>query len=319
MQKFSRLKTSAFKNLKKAVQDAVECAADPHAALVPHAQPSREAIRRVVIIAHRGAHREVLPHGQRSDQPSGRLSASRSLPENTLAAFDAAAMGGADGIEFDVRWTADEVLVICHDLTAKRVFQKSLRIMKTKFNRLRLIVPDIPTLNEVVMRYNGPQQMQGSVARGLHLMIELKGAKPGSRHGWTPERLERLAGELQSLTPVADYHLMSLNPKTLMAAEASGLFKPEALLSIATTNTHRISRITLSKKWGGITGHYVLLSKKIQNVHLKKGQKMGVGFVQSANSFRRQIDRGADWVFTNDAVKLAQLRKTWLEDAGKKI
>jgi glycerophosphoryl diester phosphodiesterase len=48
-----------------------------------------------VVIAHRGA--------------------SRAYPENTIAAFRAAVALGADGVEFDVRATADGHLAIHHD------------------------------------------------------------------------------------------------------------------------------------------------------------------------------------------------------------
>ncbi len=47
------------------------------------------------IIAHRGA--------------------SRQYPENTIAAFAGAREQGADGIELDIRWTADKTAVIFHD------------------------------------------------------------------------------------------------------------------------------------------------------------------------------------------------------------
>jgi glycerophosphoryl diester phosphodiesterase len=52
----------------------------------------------MLIIAHRGFHREV--------------------PENTLAAFDAAAKLGVDGIETDLRWSADGKIVLYHDRLA---------------------------------------------------------------------------------------------------------------------------------------------------------------------------------------------------------
>jgi glycerophosphoryl diester phosphodiesterase len=48
-----------------------------------------------LIIAHRGA--------------------SQAEPENTVAAFRAAARAGADGVELDVRRTADDHLVVHHD------------------------------------------------------------------------------------------------------------------------------------------------------------------------------------------------------------
>lgn len=41
--------------------------------------------------------------------------ASRAHAENTLGAFEAAVRMGADGIEFDVRRTADDVMVVHHD------------------------------------------------------------------------------------------------------------------------------------------------------------------------------------------------------------
>lgn len=46
--------------------------------------------------------------------------ASDSIPENTLAAFEQAIRDGADGIEFDVRATADGVPVVIHDRDISR-------------------------------------------------------------------------------------------------------------------------------------------------------------------------------------------------------
>jgi glycerophosphoryl diester phosphodiesterase len=54
----------------------------------------------VLVIAHRGS--------------------SGSAPENTMAAFQAAAAAGADMIEFDVRRTRDDRLVVYHDRTLGR-------------------------------------------------------------------------------------------------------------------------------------------------------------------------------------------------------
>ena len=54
---------------------------------------------RVLILAHRGAHEPETP----------------GVRENTLAAFRGAAGSGADGVELDVRRTADGSLVVLHD------------------------------------------------------------------------------------------------------------------------------------------------------------------------------------------------------------
>jgi glycerophosphoryl diester phosphodiesterase len=65
--------------------------------------PSRaagQAPGRTLILGHRGASSEA--------------------PENTLAAFDLALQRGADGIEFDVRLSADGVPMVMHDARLER-------------------------------------------------------------------------------------------------------------------------------------------------------------------------------------------------------
>ena len=50
----------------------------------------------------------------------GHRGASAIAPENTLAAFERAMSDGADGIEFDVRLSRDQVPVVIHDASLKR-------------------------------------------------------------------------------------------------------------------------------------------------------------------------------------------------------
>jgi len=50
----------------------------------------------------------------------GHRGASAVAPENTLAAFSRAIRDGADGIEFDVRLSRDQVPVVIHDRSLKR-------------------------------------------------------------------------------------------------------------------------------------------------------------------------------------------------------
>ena len=61
---------------------------------------AQQARRRTLVLGHRGASSEA--------------------PENTLAAFDLALRQGADGIEFDVRFSADGIPVVIHDARLER-------------------------------------------------------------------------------------------------------------------------------------------------------------------------------------------------------
>jgi len=83
----------------------------------------------VRLLAHRGDHRRA--------------------PENTLAAFAAAlASPGVDGLELDVRASADGVAVVLHDATLTRVQRRSVRASRLTVGELA--AHGVPTLAEVM-------------------------------------------------------------------------------------------------------------------------------------------------------------------------
>jgi glycerophosphoryl diester phosphodiesterase len=82
--------------------------------------------------------------------------ASRLAPENTVAAFQMASIVGADGVELDVRRSADGVLVVHHDA---RVNDGRV-IVETPWQQLP---PDVPTLGEAL-----------DACRGMWVNIEIK-------------------------------------------------------------------------------------------------------------------------------------------------
>lgn len=117
---------------------------------------SRVSQRTPVIVAHRGA--------------------SGSAPENTLAAFEAAAASGADGVEFDVQRTRDGHLVVVHDDDVDRVSDGRGRLADMTLDEVKALDVGswfgaafrgerIPTLRETFDLLRGTD---------LLLMIELK-------------------------------------------------------------------------------------------------------------------------------------------------
>jgi glycerophosphoryl diester phosphodiesterase len=83
----------------------------------------------MLLIAHRGYHAEV--------------------PENTLAAFDAAAALGVDGIETDIRLSADGLPVLIHD----RVLPDGRYVASLTRDELqRELGHAVPTLDEALRR-----------------------------------------------------------------------------------------------------------------------------------------------------------------------
>ena len=46
---------------------------------------------------------------------------------------------------------------------------------------------------------------------------------------------------------------------------------------------------------------------------IKCGQKIGVGYPKSKNNLFREINRGVEWIFCNDAVRLSGILRTELK------
>ena len=82
-------------------------------------------------------------------------------PENTLAAFDNGVALGADGLELDVRFSRDGVVMVHHDRTLDRTMPLKGPIGARNADELRAAC--VPTLAEVLERY-----------RDTRVIVELK-------------------------------------------------------------------------------------------------------------------------------------------------
>lgn len=250
------------------------------AAALPRAAPALQNLQRCRIISHRGEHDN------------------RRVRENTLEAFRDARRAGVWGIECDIRWTADLVPVICHDPTPARVFAVPTPVAQLSFAQLRKQLPQIPSLREVVTEFGG----------NTHLMLELK------KERW-PDRQRQeaiLQAELSSLSPCEDYHLLALDLDNYGLVEFA---PPQSYLPVAELNVKRMSQFALEHGCAGIGGHFLLLGERLRARHANQGQRLGVGFPTSANALRRELNRGIEWIFSNDAVKLQYVLDRHLEAA----
>lgn len=251
--------------------NALEKSVDYFFSFLPQKQPDCLKISDTCIIAHRGA------HGKKNN-----------IIENTDAAFAAALDLGCWGIEFDLRATADGILVVNHDPTLKRLWGKNVAIKDLSFKQLRQLVPEILTLAEVVERYG----------KRLHLFIELK--EPFNAE-------ESLYNDLQLLTPCVDYHLLSLSEPIFASLKS---FLPESLLLVAVhNNVTQFLNLCLQKKYGGVLGHYLLFNDSKIKQLLSAKKRVGVGMIDSKFSLYRELNRGLQWIFSNNVSLLAQSLK----------
>lgn len=246
-------------------------------ALWPQPVPTRNALKNCKIISHRGEHDNLT------------------VFENTLAAFDKVLQQEIWGTECDIRWTRDLTPVIIHDTSGQRVFGKQLYINQVDFSKLRQELPLVPTLAEVLDRYGGK----------LHLMLELK-----QEHYPNPDRQKQILKEqLTKITAGRDYHFLALHPDLF---ERVDFVPAAACYLVSQINFTALSRVSIERKLGGLTGHFLFLNDRLKHRHELVGQTIGTGFITSKNCLFRELNRGVEWIFSNHAVKLKKVRDDYL-------
>jgi len=245
---------------------------------IPRSRPSLGSLQNCKIVSHRGEHDN------------------NSVMENTIAAFDRVVERGIWGIELDVRWTSDLKPVVIHDTDCKRVFGKSLVVNKVTLDELQNLVPEIPSLEQVIQRY----------AKKAHLMVELK---QESFADFESQR-ECLKKLFVSLAPAQDFHILALSHHLFNLVD----FLPEsALLPVAEFNIGDFSQKALQNNYAGVSGQYLLVTNKLIQRHARLNQKAGTGFVRSRYCFYRELNRGVEWIFTNHALEMHAIRSNLLQ------
>ena len=251
-------------------------------AITPQKTPSKKNLRNCKIVSHRGQHDNIK------------------VLENTLTAFDNALKNkGIFGIEFDFRWTKDIQPVVIHDPDLWRIFGSKIKISDITLSELKQRFPQIPSLEDVLLRYGGK----------THLMVEAK-----EDYDFQPEKQDQILKDLfKNLQPIRDYHILSLSTRTL---DLINFVENTAKIIVAVFNVKTLSKASLMKKYAGIGGHYLLLQNIILRQHLKFGQKIGVGFPKSKNSLFREINRGVEWIFCNESAKLCKILQNELKQGN---
>jgi len=205
--------------------------------------------------------------------------------ENTLATFERAQRIPIQGLEFDLRWTKDMEPVVFHDESLKRICGSNLKVHELSFRELRSQFPLIPHFEEVL-----------KISKCPTLMIELKKASGDWR-----EINKKLKKYLDIYRPKGNFYLISLQKEIL---EQISDISPSHFILVAQTNIREFSQYVLDRDWGGLAGHYLVVSRKMIERHKAKKQLVGVGFPSSLPSLYREHLRGVDFVFSNHGQRL---------------
>jgi len=196
----------------------------------------------------------------------------KSIPENTLASFDQALADGCDGFEFDVRLTADEEAVVCHDPKAAG-FEISRATAKQ--------VSHLPRLRDVLQRY-----------RDSFLDIELK-----------VKGLERILLDLfLRHKPRRGFVVSSFQPGALKSVHALDATIPLGLICESKTQL---------RLWNELPVQYVIPQQELVDSELVRkikgaGKKVLVWTVNDPADMKRSAEYGVDGIISDDTSLLCR-------------
>lgn len=211
-------------------------------------------LQRPLLLGHRGAR------------------AIRSIPENTFGSFDRALSDGCDGFEFDVRLTADEEAVVCHDPKAA-----GCEVSSTSANRLS----GLPRLRDVLQRY-----------RDSFLDIELK-----------VKGLERITVDVfLRHKPRRGFVVSSFQPGTLKTVHALDETIPLGLICEFETQLRHWNELPVQY----VIPHHNLVEPELVRKIKGAGKKVFVWTVNSAADMNRFAEWGVDGIISDETSLLCR-------------
>lgn len=243
-------------------------------------------------------------------QPSGRplivahRGASAYAPENTLAAFLLAVEQGADGVELDVKLSADGRLVVIHDQTVTRTTGAAGRVIEmtsTDLRRLdagshfnsRFAGERIPFLEEVFEAVGG------------RLLIDIEITNYASPRDDLADRVAALvrAGGWED-----SVFFSSFMPHNLARLRSLLPSVPGGLLALPGA-AGWLSRGWLGTSFsnGLILPHYSGVSAKYVARRQRAGQRVLTWTVNDAGAARRLLAAGVNGIITDDTPMVRSL------------
>lgn len=245
---------------------------------------------RVRILAHRGS-------------PGAVVGEHRVAAENTVAAIAASLREGADGVEIDLRLSADGVLVVCHDPDLGRLTGRPLPVAANTWEELRAAADAAGVALARV------EWMLAAMA-GRPVVLELKAPPPGpgSVRRTAEAVVERLAVLAAAGLPL-EVTLSSFAPSVVSAVRAvSPGPRPfsTALLGRPTMRAGALLRQGLAAGHDQIHPHVAALLAEPQCV--AAAHRCGVGVTawtaNGSRAVRRLATLGVDAVITDVPSKI---------------
>lgn len=229
---------------------------------------------------HNGPMRSVTAVAHRGDPYRVR--------ENTIDSLRSALGRGADAVEFDVRLTRDDVPVLLHDATLKRLWEHDRPLLSLSADEVHgLTSGGVPTLEEALKATDHGR-----------FMVDLPGAA-------TPRAVRRIVDVVRDLG--ADERVYySAGAETLLAVRAADPAAEIALTWTTLAPPRPVLLEAIRPRW--LNYRFSLVDRGLAARVHRDGYLLSAWTPDTRRSMRRLLDAGADSITTNRIDTLCALR-----------
>jgi glycerophosphoryl diester phosphodiesterase len=245
----------------------------------------------------------------------GHRGASRSAPENTLAALELAMEGGADGVEFDVRLAADGVPVVIHD--ADLVRTAGIRKKVSELTSVELAAIDVgswfarrrgtPFADQAVPLFESALELLAG--RSGQIYVELKCGRRRSAElvAAVCEALDRSSLLARVIVISFDLEAVAEVKQVLPSVQTGALFGPEVRRYFK-RRRHLINN-AIDHGADRIVVHRSLVTPGLCKAAGSAGVPVTVWTVDDPRWVRRALRFGVEALITNDPGRLLAARE----------
>ncbi|MEV8021669.1 glycerophosphodiester phosphodiesterase [Streptomyces sp. NPDC086554] len=198
--------------------------------------------------------------------------------ENTLPSLRSALERGADAVEIDVRVSRDDVPVLLHDATLKRLWDHERPLSALSADEVRgLTGYGVPTLEEAI-----------EATEGHRLMVDLPGA--------TPETVRTVIGTIADCG-AAERAYYCAGARTMLAVRAADPAAEIALTWTSLAPPRRAVLDAIKPRW--LNYRFTLLDRELTVQLQREGFLVSAWTPDTKRSMRRLVDIGVDSITTN--------------------
>ncbi|MEY2397260.1 MAG: glycerophosphoryl diester phosphodiesterase [Actinomycetota bacterium] len=221
----------------------------------------------------------------------GHRGASAVERENTIAAFETAARLGADGVELDVRRTADSAMAIHHDAT--------LADGRVIVEVPALALPsDVPTLRDALV-----------ACAPMHVNIEIKNVPIDPDYDPTEALAANVVSLVQQMGVGARVIVSSFGLAAIDAVRALDPSIATGWLTLASYDQLRALDTVVEHGHSALHPFFTTVTSELVTAAHAAGVAVNTWTVDDADEMRRLAALGVDALITNDvALAVATLR-----------